>query len=157
MDDKVERVVRAGAERGLAIEPLIFPVETRTARDAAIAVGCDVAQIVKSLVFDAGDRPVLVLMSGINRVDLDKGAKAAGVDRLRRADADTARAATGYSIGATPPFGHEVELRVFMDEDLLDHDVVWAAAGRPDSVFPASPAELARVSGASVCDLKEER
>jgi prolyl-tRNA editing enzyme YbaK/EbsC (Cys-tRNA(Pro) deacylase) len=156
MDDKVEQVVRAGAEHGLVVEPLVFPAETRTSRDAAVAVGCDVAQIVKSLVFDAGDEPVLLLMSGANRVDLDKGAKAAGVERLRRADAETARAATGYSIGATPPFGHEEELRVFMDEELLDHDVVWAAAGRPDSVFPLSPAELARVSGALVCDLKEE-
>jgi prolyl-tRNA editing enzyme YbaK/EbsC (Cys-tRNA(Pro) deacylase) len=152
-DQKVSRVVAAGAARGLVVEPVSFPHDTRTAADAAAAVGCDVAQIVKSLVFDAGGEPVLFLVSGANRVDLDVAAGAAGVAGLSRADADRAKAVTGFSIGATPPLGHSSPLPVFMDEDLLEHDVVWAAAGRPDSVFAADPHALARASEAKVCRL----
>jgi prolyl-tRNA editing enzyme YbaK/EbsC (Cys-tRNA(Pro) deacylase) len=152
-DPKVQRVVDAGRALGLDISPVTFDGETRTAADAAQRVGCSVSQIVKSLVFDAGDEPVLFLVSGTNRVDLAKAARAAGVSRLSRANADAAKAATGYSIGATPPFGLASAMRIFMDEDLLGHDEVWAAAGRPDSVFPIDPGELARV--ALVCDLKE--
>ena len=152
-NEKVSRVVAAGAERGLVVEPVTFPHETRTAEDAARAVGCDVAQIVKSLVFDAEGEPILFLVSGANRVDLDTAAEAAGVARLSRADADRAKAATGFSIGATPPVGHASPLPVYMDEDLLRHDVVWAAAGRPDSVFAVEPKALARASEAKVCRL----
>ena len=152
-DDKVRRVVEAGRLAGLTIEPVTFPDGTRTAADAARAVGCDVAQIVKSLVFDAGASPVLLLVSGANRVDIPTAAAAAGVATLDRADANLAKAATGFSIGATPPGGLANDLPVLMDEDLLQHDVVWAAAGRPDSVFAVAPAELARVSGAKVCRL----
>jgi prolyl-tRNA editing enzyme YbaK/EbsC (Cys-tRNA(Pro) deacylase) len=130
-----------------------FPQGTRTAVDAARAVGCDVAQIVKSLVFDAAGSPILLLVSGANRVDIPTAAAAVGVETLERADAEVARAATGYSIGATPPVGLSTDLPVLMDEDLLRHDVVWAAAGRPDSVFAADPAALARASGAKVCRL----
>lgn len=155
MDDKVARVVEAGAERGLKIEPVTFDRETRTSQDAADAVGCEIGQIVKSLVFDADGRAVLFLVSGANRVDPSKGAAAAGVDKLERADANKAREASGYSIGATPPLGHATALDVFMDEDLLGYEQVWAAAGRPDSVFPADPSELARAAGAKVIDLKE--
>jgi prolyl-tRNA editing enzyme YbaK/EbsC (Cys-tRNA(Pro) deacylase) len=155
MDDKIAHVVASAAERGLVVEPVTFPGETRTSQDAADAVGCDVAQIVKSLVFDAGGQPVLFLMSGANRVDTAKAAAAVGVEELRRADAEMARKATGYSIGATPPLGHATELPVFMDEDLLGHDIVWAAAGRPDSVFPSSPKELAGAAGAEIRDLKQ--
>jgi prolyl-tRNA editing enzyme YbaK/EbsC (Cys-tRNA(Pro) deacylase) len=155
LDEKVRRVVAAGAERGIVVEPVTFERETRTAADAAREVGCDVAQIVKTLVFAAGSKPILLLVSGRNRVDPTRAADAAGVASLARADAESARAATGFSIGATPPFGHPTELTVLMDRDLLDHDVVWAAAGRPDSVFPVAPAELARAAGATICDLKE--
>jgi prolyl-tRNA editing enzyme YbaK/EbsC (Cys-tRNA(Pro) deacylase) len=155
VDDKVARVVQAGAARGLRIEPVTFDRETRTSQDAAAAVGCKVGQIVKSLVFDADGRAVLFLVSGANRVDPSKGAAAAGVDKLERADANKAREASGYSIGATPPLGHTTALDVFMDEDLLGYEQVWAAAGRPDSVFPADPSELARAAGAKVVDLKE--
>jgi Cys-tRNA(Pro) deacylase len=155
MDAKIAHVVATAAARGLEVEPVTFPSDTRTSQDAAAAVGCDVAQIVKSLVFDAGGHPVLFLVSGANRVDAEKGAAIAGVPKLQRADAEAARKATGYSIGATPPLGHATALPIYMDEDLLQHEVVWAAAGRPDSVFPAPPAELARAAGAQVCDLKE--
>jgi prolyl-tRNA editing enzyme YbaK/EbsC (Cys-tRNA(Pro) deacylase) len=152
-DEKVSRVVEAARAKGLDIDPVTFPEETRTAEDAARAVGCDVAQIVKSLVFDAGEAPILLMVSGANRVDLDVAAAAAGVAKLARADANRAKAATGFSIGATPPVGLPEDLVVLMDEDLMRHDVVWAAAGRPDSVFAADPAELARASGAKICRL----
>ena len=154
-DDKVARVIAAGADRGLKVEPVRFDKETRTAQEAADAVGCELGQIVKSLVFDAEGRPVLFLVSGANRVDPVKGAAAASVSNLERADADTARKASGYSIGATPPLGHATPLDVFMDEDLLAYPQVWAAAGRPDSVFPADPRALATAAEATICDLKQ--
>jgi prolyl-tRNA editing enzyme YbaK/EbsC (Cys-tRNA(Pro) deacylase) len=154
MDPKIERVVAAGAEVGLTIEPRTFTSETRTAEDAARNVGCDVGQIVKSLVFGSEHGPLLFLVAGDNKLDTAKGAAAAGVTKLERVDANAAKAATGYSIGATPPLGLASGLDVFMDEDLLRHDEVWAAAGRPDSVFPAHPSELARAATAKIVDLK---
>lgn len=154
-DPKVARVVKAGQAKGLEVRPVSFDQPTRTAADAAEQVGCEVAQIVKSLVFMAGSRPVLLLVSGANRVDLAKAAAAAGVERLDKADAAAARAASGFSIGATPPFGHHSEIPVLMDADLLAHDEVWAAGGRPDTVFPISPDELKRATGAPSVDLKE--
>jgi Cys-tRNA(Pro) deacylase len=155
MDPKLQQVVDAGRASGLDIEPHTFSAETRTAHDAAREVGCDVAAIVKSLIFESERGPLLFLVSGANRLDASKGATAAGVTKLERADANAAKKATGYSIGATPPLGLATELPVFMDEDLLTHDEVWAAAGRTDSVFPVAPKELARVTGAPVVDLKE--
>jgi prolyl-tRNA editing enzyme YbaK/EbsC (Cys-tRNA(Pro) deacylase) len=130
-----------------------FPQGTRTAIDAARAVGCDVGQIVKSLVFVAGGRPVVALVSGANRLDEQRLAAIAGAP-VAKADAETARAATGYSIGGVPPFGHATEVPVFMDRDLLAYGVVWAAAGRPDSVFEIEPVCLRELSNAKVSDLK---
>lgn len=154
MDPKIERVVAAGAVADLTVEPRTFTSETRTAEDAARNVGCDVGQIVKSLVFGSEHGPLLFLVSGDNKLDTAKGAAVAGVTKLERVDANAAKTATGYSIGATPPLGLAADLDVFMDEDLLRHDEVWAAAGRPDSVFPAKPSELARAANAKVVDLK---
>jgi prolyl-tRNA editing enzyme YbaK/EbsC (Cys-tRNA(Pro) deacylase) len=131
-----------------------FPEGTRTAIDAARAIGCDVAQIVKSLVFVAGGRPVVALVSGSNRLDEKRLGAAAG-GPVTKADAETARAATGYSIGGVPPFGHATEVPVFMDRDLLGHRVVWAAAGRPDSVFEIAPERLRELSHATVLDLRQ--
>ncbi len=130
-----------------------FPQGTRTAVDAARAVGCEVGQIVKSLVFIAGRRPVVALVSGANRLDERRLAAVAG-EPVAKADAETARAATGYSIGGVPPFGHATDLPVFMDRDLFDYGVVWAAAGRPDSVFEIQPERLRELSNAKVVDLK---
>ena len=138
---------------GLGISVRQFPEGTRTATDAARAVGCDVAQIVKSLVFVAGGRPVIALVSGANRLDEKRLAAAAG-EPVIKADAETARTATGYAIGGVPPFGHATEVPVFMDRDLLGHAVVWAAAGRPDSVFEIAPERLRELSRATVLDLK---
>ena len=140
---------------GLGISVRQFPEGTRTATDAARAVGCDVAQIVKSLVFVAGGRPVIALVSGANRLDEKRLAAAAG-EPVIKADAETARTATGYAIGGVPPFGHATEVPVFMDRDLLGHAVVWAAAGRPDSVFEIAPERLRELSGATVLDLKAQ-
>ena len=138
---------------GLHLEPRRFPEGTKTAADAARAIGCGVGQIVKSLVFMADDVAVLALTAGSNRVDEAKLAAAAGAGAARRATPDEARSATGFAVGNTPPFGHSNRLRVFCDEDLLAHDEVWAAAGTPDSVFPITPADLVRVSGATVTGL----
>ena len=130
-----------------------FPEGTRTAIDAARAVGCELGQIVKSLVFVAGGKPVVALVSGSNRLDEHKLAAVAGKP-VAKADAETARAATGYSIGGVPPFGHVTEVPVFMDRDLMRFPVVWAAAGRPDSVFEIEPGRLRELSNAEVVDLK---
>jgi len=136
---------------GIAVKE--FPQGTRTATDAAHAVGCEVGQIVKSLVFVAAGKAVVALVSGANRVDEKRLGVAAG-DPVVKADAETARSATGYSIGGVPPFGHATEVPVFMDRDLLGYDVVWAAAGRPDSVFEIAPERLRELSRATVVDLK---
>ena len=130
-----------------------FPEGTRTAADAARAIGCDVGQIVKSLVFVAGGQPVVALVSGPNRLDERRLAGVAG-EPVNKADAETARAATGYSIGGVPPFGHATTMPVFMDRDLLGYGAVWAAAGRPDSVFEIQPERLRELSGAIVADIK---
>jgi prolyl-tRNA editing enzyme YbaK/EbsC (Cys-tRNA(Pro) deacylase) len=130
-----------------------FPQGTRTAVDAAAAVGCGVGQIVKSLVFVAGGKPVVALVSGANRLDEKRLAAVAGVPVVK-ADAQTARSATGYAIGGVPPFGHAGDLPVFMDRDLLGYSFVWAAAGRPDAVFEIEPQRLRELSNAVVVDLK---
>ena len=140
-----------GMDTGLAVKE--FPAGTRTAVDAARAVGCDVGQIVKSLVFVAAGRPVVALVSGANRLDEKRLAAVAG-EPVLKADAETARSATGYSIGGVPPFGHATDVPVFMDRELLGYEVVWAAAGRPDSVFQIAPDRLRDLSGATLTDLK---
>ncbi len=141
------------ATTDLGVSVREFPQGTRTATDAARAVGCEVGQIVKSLVFVAGGRPVVALVSGANRLDEKRLGQVAG-QPVTKADAGTARAATGYAIGGVPPFGHATELPVYMDRDLLGYAVVWAAAGRPDSVFEIQPDRLRELSKAVVVDLK---
>lgn len=141
----------AEANTGIAVKA--FPAGTRTAADAARAVGCEVGQIVKSLVFVADGKAVVALVSGANRVDEKRLGAVAG-DPVVKADAETARTATGYSIGGVPPFGHATEIPVFMDRDLLGYEVVWAAAGRPDSVFEIDPNRLLELSRATIVDLK---
>ena len=144
----------AGAGIGVSVKQ--FPVGTRTAGDAARAIGCDVGQIVKSLVFVAAGRPVVALVSGANRLDEMRLAASAG-EPVTKADAGVARSATGYAIGGVPPFGHATDVPVFMDRDLLGYPVVWAAAGRPDSVFEIEPERLRELSNATVADLRLNR
>ena len=155
MHPNVARVVEAAAAAGLEIEVDRFPAGTRTADDAARAVGCEVGQIVKSLVFIADGSAVLALVSGANRVDTAKLATAVGAGDVRRANGDEARSATGVAIGGVPPFGHTRPVAVVVDRDLLAHDRVWAAAGLPDTVFAIVPDALVSVSGGRVADVAE--
>lgn len=147
-----ERFEERAAQAGIPLDTRSFPEGTRTAAEAASAIGCEVAQIVKSLVFvavmDGREIPVLALTAGSNRVDARSLAHAAGADEVRKADASEAREATGYAIGGTPPFGHATALPTFIDPTLLEHDVVWAAAGTPREVFPIAPDDLVAASGA---------
>ena len=151
----VARVRAHALARGTAIEPRRFAATTRTAQDAAREIGCDVAEIVKSLVFLVDDQPVVVLCSGADRVDEARlrSALAAGV--VRRATADEAKSATGYPIGGVPPFAHERECRVVADAGLLRHTRVWAAAGLPDAVFPIAPRDLVALAKAEVLEVAQ--
>ncbi len=154
----VERVVEAARALGLDITTRRFPDGTKTAADAAAAIGVKVGQIVKSLVFAVDGEIVMAYVSGANQLDEKKLAAAVGGAVCSRVDADAVRAATGYAIGGVPPFGHATQLRVFIDADLLQYDgvndMVWAAAGTWNDNFAISPIELVRVSGGIVTDLK---
>ncbi len=151
MSSGVERFQAAAAELGVPVEPVRYPAGTRTAADAAAAVGCDRGQIVKSLVFASPAGLVLALTSGANQVDTDRLGELVG-GRISLADPEDARSATGFAIGGTPPFGHTTLLPTWIDEDLLAYDTVWAAAGTPDSCFPIAPTLLATTTGAITAD-----
>jgi len=150
----VLRVMEAARERGLEITTKRFPEGTKTAADAAAAIGVSVGQIVKSLVFGVDSEIVMALVSGSNQLDEKKLAAAAGGAKCARVDADAVRDATGYPIGGVPPFGHSTQLRVFVDPDLLQYDEVWAAAGTWNDNFSANPNDIVRVAGGVVTDLK---
>ncbi len=150
----VERVVRAARALGLEIEPRRFPDGTKTAADAAAAIGVEIGQIVKSLIFAVDGEVVLAYVSGANQLDEAKLAAAAGGTTCTRVDADTVRAATGFPIGGVPPFGHTTHLRVFIDPDLLRYDEVWAAAGTWHDVFGIEPHKLVEAAEGVVVDLK---
>ncbi|MFE0173719.1 YbaK/EbsC family protein [Streptomyces sp. NPDC059002] len=132
-----------------------FPEQTRTAQEAAAAIGCELSQICKSLIFAADGVPVLVLMDGASRVDLELVRRELGAEKVTRAKADVVRATTGYAIGGVPPFGHATKTRVLADRSLLDHDVVWAAAGTPYAVFPMAPKTLVAHAGGALVDVRE--
>lgn len=150
----VVRVIEAGAAAGIVVEPRQFPDGTKTAADAAAAIGVHVGQIVKSLIFGVDGELVLAYVSGANQLDEKKLAAAAGGAKCVRVDADAVRAATGFPIGGVPPFGHRTPLRVFVDPDLLQYDEVWAAAGTWTDVFHIAPAQLVEASGGLVVDIK---
>jgi len=150
-----QKVLDAACQRGLTIAVRHFAEGTRTAQEAAQAVGASLGQIAKSMVFMADGKPVLVLTSGPNRVDAAKVAQHLGAGRVRRASADEVRATTGFAIGGVPPFGHTQTLPVLFDPDLLCFDTVWAAAGTANAVFAIEPHSLADASGAVVVDIKE--
>lgn len=149
----VRAVVEGGAALGISVVPVEFPEATRTAEDAAAAIGVAVGQIVKSMVFLVDDQPVVALVSGSNRVDEAKLAAAAGGAVARRPDAKAVRAATGFPIGGVPPFGYPTPLPTYVDEDLVTHDEVWAACGMPHVNFAVASAELVRATGAQVTDI----
>lgn len=145
------RVAEGARECGLEVDIRVMGESTRTAEEAAAACGCAVGQIVKSLVFRGAQsgKPYLLLVSGSNRVD-EQGVAAAIGEPLERPDAAFVREVTGYAIGGVPPLAHATPLAAYMDEDLMQYDVVWAAGGTPRSIFPAAPSELAKVAGARV-------
>ncbi len=150
----VVRVVEAARALGLEIVPRRFPDGTKTAADAAVAIGVELGQIVKSLIFAVDGEVVLAYVSGANQLDEKKLALAAGGLKCARVDADVVRQATGFPIGGVPPFGHSTQLRVFVDLDLLQYDEVWAAAGTWNDNFGANPNDIVRVAGGVVTDLK---
>lgn len=153
MSSATERVAEALRARGVAPEIREFPQSTRTAAEAAAAVGTTVGQIVKSLVFLVDGRPVLVLVSGANRVDLVKFGLVCGAHAVRRASADDVRRVTGFAIGGVPPVGHATALATYLDRDLLRYAVVYAAAGTPTAVFAIAPDRLQALTEAVVADL----
>ena len=154
LKDAARRVQERAAGLGLEIEVRQMPASTRTAVDAAAACGCGVGQIVKSLVFKGrtSGKPYLLLVSGSNRVD-EKGVAAVIGEPLTRPDAQFVRDVTGYAIGGIPPLGHDTPLATYFVRDLMQYDVVWAAAGTPESVFAASPSQLAEKTGATVISM----
>ncbi|MGK2949430.1 MAG: YbaK/EbsC family protein [Acidimicrobiales bacterium] len=156
MHPNVARVSEAAAALGLDLAHAEFPEGTRTAADAAAAIGVEVGQIVKSLVFLLDGRPVMALVSGANRLDEARLAAALGGAVVERADATVVREATGYAIGGVPPFGHPQPLPLAVDEDLLGYDEVWAAAGTPRDVFPIAPSALLEATGGTVARLRPD-
>lgn len=150
-------MVEAAGSAGLAIEPREFPEGTRTAADAAAAIGVELGQIVKSLCFAVDGAVVLALVSGSNQLDEGRLAGAAGGSAAARVDAVVAREATGYPIGGVPPLGLATDLPVFVDRDLLQYDELWAAAGTPHVNFAITPDDLVRVTGGTVCHLRSDR
>jgi Cys-tRNA(Pro) deacylase len=150
----VTKVVEVAKLLGLTIEPRRFPDGTKTAADAASAIGVDIGQIVKSLIFAVDGEVVLAYVSGANQLDEKKLAAAAGGSKCSRVDAAVVREATGFPIGGVPPFGHTTALRVFIDPDLLQYDEVWAAAGTWHDVFGIEPYKLVEASGGVVTDVK---
>ena len=151
----VERVRAALLAAGHPDTIQSFPEGTRSAADAAAAVGCDVAQIAKSIVFRAGTRAVLVIASGANRVDMGKVAAAIG-QPVKRADGGWVRDTTGFAIGGVSPLGHIAPPILLLDAELMALDPIWAAAGSPMHVFRTSPAELRRMTRATVAEVREE-
>ena len=140
--------LKVQATLGDKFEVLEFDASTRTAADAAAAIGCEVAQIAKSLIFRGATsgRAVLIIASGVDRDDEKKAAAAIG-EPIGRADADFVREATGFAIGGVPPIGHKTPPVTLIDDDLFQHETIWAAAGTPNAVFRLTPERLAELTG----------
>jgi prolyl-tRNA editing enzyme YbaK/EbsC (Cys-tRNA(Pro) deacylase) len=157
LNPSAARVQAALARAGLGYRVIEFPNTTRTAQEAATAIGCEVAQIAKSIVFRIrGDlRPVLVIASGVNRIDEGKVAALVG-EPIEKADAAYVRQVTGFAIGGVPPVGHTAPIVTLIDEDLLQYSVIWAAAGTPNAVFELDPPGLLAVTGSSAIDVKQD-
>jgi prolyl-tRNA editing enzyme YbaK/EbsC (Cys-tRNA(Pro) deacylase) len=155
LSPSAQKVQDALARLGLTLQVVELPGSTRTALEAAQAIGCQVGQIVKSLVFKGkhSERPVLVAASGPNRVD-ERKIEALISEPLGKADAEFVRQRTGFVIGGVPPVGHSEQLETFIDQDLLQYDEIWAAAGTPHAVFRLTPADLVRITGGRVVAIK---
>ena len=150
----VVRVVEAARALGLEITTRRFPEGTKTAQDAANAIGVLVGQIVKSLVFAVDGEIVMAYVSGANQLDEKKLAAAAGGAKCSRVDADAVREATGFPIGGVPPLGLATQMRVFIDPDLLQYDEVWAAAGTWNDVFAIDPQVLSRITDGKIVEVR---
>lgn len=148
LSPSAQRVQDALRGMGFGYEVIEFAQTTRTAAEAAAAVGCTVGQIAKSLVFKTrhGGRPLLVIASGANRVN-EKAMRAIVGEPIEKPDADFVRQQTGFVIGGVPPLGHAAPLTIYIDEDLLQYDIIWAAAGTPNAVFRLAPADLLPMTG----------
>ena len=157
LSSSAKRVQDFLAAKGFSFEVRELPGSTRTAQEAAESVGCTVSQIAKSLVFKEKktDRPVLVIASGSNRVDVKKIQRSTGL-KLGKADGNFVKERVGYAIGGIPPAGHNEALETFLDRDLKSYDVIWAAAGTPFAVFPLKPADLEPLTKGRWLDLAEE-
>ena len=155
LSSSAQKVQDALSSLGLTLQVVELPDSTRTAVEAAQAIGCQVGQIVKSLVFKGkrSGRPVLVATSGPNRVD-ERKIEALISEPLGKADAEFVRQRTGFVIGGVPPVGHSEQLETFIDQDLLQYDEIWAAAGTPHAVFRLTPADLVRITGGRVVAAK---
>lgn len=152
-----QKVQQALAAHGVALRVVELPDSTRSAPEAAQAIGCSVAQIVKSLIFKGKKtgRPILVLASGVNRVDEKKLRRLVG-EKIGKADAAFVREHTGFAIGGVPPVGHSTPLEALIDADLMGYDLLWAAAGTPHAVFALSPADLQHITAGQLADVKQE-
>ena len=156
MHPTVQRFYDQAQASGFTLDILQYEQTTRTAQEAADAIGCAVGQIVKSLCFSVNDTPVMALLSGDNRLDTKKLAKLMSVGRkkVKRANPEFVRAATGFAIGGVPPFGHTQQMTCFIDEHLLRFDEIWAAAGTPNAVFRTTVSQLQQATNGTVADLK---
>jgi prolyl-tRNA editing enzyme YbaK/EbsC (Cys-tRNA(Pro) deacylase) len=154
MHANVARVQRALAAAGSEAQVQELPDSTRTSVEAANALGVEVGHIAKSLIFLADDKPVMVVASGSDRVDVARLSAQLGGAKVKRADADAVRAATGYPIGGVSPAGLNGDVTVLVDQALSEYDVVWAAGGTSHAVFPTSYAELLRITGGEAADVR---
>lgn len=156
-DGSVARVRAALEAAGLATDIREFDASTRTSADAAAAIGCEIAQIAKSLIFKGAQsgRAILIVASGVNRVDEGRVAQALG-EKIVKADADFVRAETGFAIGGVAPVAHAGPVTILVDADLLAHAEIWAAAGAPNAVFRLTPAELVRITGGKVAAIRKD-
>ncbi len=149
---KVQDALRA---QGYEVTVIEYAESTRTAQEAAERAGCSLGQITKSLIFKgkSSSKPILVLTSGANRVDEKRLSKYAG-EPIGRADADFVRTVTGFAIGGVPPLGHAQKMETYLDEDLLQYQTIWAAAGTPKAIFELTPADLQKMTGGKVVKVK---
>lgn len=156
LSDSARRVQSFLLDKGFSFEVRELPGSTRTAQEAADSIGCDVAQIAKSLVFREKEtgRPILVVASGANRVDVAKIERETGL-KLGKADGSYVKERVGYAIGGIPPVGHNEPLRTILDADLKKYDAIWAAAGTPFAVFQLRPVDLEPLTAGSWLELAE--
>jgi prolyl-tRNA editing enzyme YbaK/EbsC (Cys-tRNA(Pro) deacylase) len=158
LPDSARRVRQALMAAGISARVLQLPQSARTASDAAAAIGCRIEQIAKSLVFRRADsnRPVLIIACGANRVD-ERLASSYLNAAIAKADADFVRSTTGFAIGGVPPLGHDLPLETLIDQDLLQFDIIWAAAGTPHTVFSVNARQLVRATGGRVLPIAASR